>query len=317
MPERNSRQGRINLIFIAGTGRCGSTLLDMLLGAHSRIATSGEIHVWPHELMQGGVKPCGCGSPMPECPFWNEVLRRVNLLEQPDPQIHFFREFHEHGKALRWKHMLAMRRDSGDKGTATRIRTYGQNNYDVYKAFLDLLEETNGIRPLWVVDSSKDPYRLFWLVRSGLFNIKVLHSIRDPRGFVYSSIKLARHQDSLWRMVVSHGLRKSILWVLLNLQILQIAKAHLKPSDYLLVRYEDLASRPRKTLQEVARILGCEFEESMLSAFRGGAHAVAGNPMRHDRKGIVLDEAWRKSLPASCQRVTQLVTWIGRSRFGY
>ena len=71
---------KLSIAFIAGTGRCGSTLLELVLGAHSKIAAAGEIHIWPHEILQGGVLPSGCGRIIPECPFWNEMRHRSTAI---------------------------------------------------------------------------------------------------------------------------------------------------------------------------------------------------------------------------------------------
>src|SRR5438270_2363933 len=60
------------LVYIASSGRSGSTVLELLLGAHSACWTLGEFHVLPW-LLRTNVKPCGCGSPVAQCPFWQSI----------------------------------------------------------------------------------------------------------------------------------------------------------------------------------------------------------------------------------------------------
>lgn len=307
----------VNLIYIAGTGRCGSTLLEMLLGAHSRIKTMGELHSWPHDVMDGRVRPCGCGLLMADCPFWSEMRRRVNPLDQPHPRLHVFREARTHGAALRPRITSRGMRVELDDATARDVDQYGRNNDEIFRAFAELSRERDGQVPAWIVDSSKDPYRLLWLLRSGHVNVRVLHAVRDPRGFIASSIRLAHDGGHLPRMVFHHAMRKSVLWGYLNRQIAAMSARFLPAAAYTVVRYEDLATRPAAVLAPIVQSLGLEFEPGVVTGFRNGSHAVAGNPMRHDRKGIEIDETWKRSLPAICRVVTQAMTLPVRGRFGY
>ena len=64
------------LVFIASLGRSGSTLLDLLLGAHPRIVGLGE--VWKTLKLaapEEGVN-CTCGVDGYTCPIWGEVIAR-------------------------------------------------------------------------------------------------------------------------------------------------------------------------------------------------------------------------------------------------
>lgn len=307
----------VNLIYIAGTGRCGSTLLEMLLGAHSRIRTMGELHSWPYDVMDGCVRKCGCGVLMADCPFWSAMRQRVDPLDQPHPRLHVFREARTHGAALRPRISAEAMREQPSPVTARAIDQYGRNNDAIFRAFVELSREHDGQAPAWIVDASKDPYRLLWLMRSGHVNLRVLHAVRDPRGFISSSIRLAGDDGRLSRMVLDHALRKSVLWGYLNRQIARMCARFLPSSSYTVVRYEDLATRPAAVLEPIVRALGLAFEPGVVTGFRNGSHAVAGNPMRHDLKGIEIDEAWKQSLPAICRGVTQAVTWPVRGRFGY
>ncbi len=314
-------QQKLNIIYIASTGRSGSTLLDMILGTHSQIATSGEIQVWPHEIIKGGFQSCGCGQQIPDCPFWTTMRQKVEPLQQPEPQIHFFRERHNAGKTLNWQRLNEFYQKKIHLETPAKIKNYGKNNYQVYKAFIDLTHEITGVRPQWIVDASKDPYRLLWLVRSAFFNIKVLHIIKDPRAFVYSMTKIfgnnspKRNHGKLIRYTVT----KSLSWVIQNHLISQIARNYLPIENYLLVPYEKLSSQPKNTLKETFRMIGCDFEEQVLTNFRDNTiHTVAGNRRtRSQKQGIELDEAWKHLMPNFSRRLTEIITQVNKSFYGY
>ena len=313
------QQDKINLIYVASIGHSGSTLLESILGAHSQIATCGEIHIWPHEIDSDGVMPCGCGKSIPDCSFWNNIKQRINPLQQLSPQIHFFREQHNAGHTFRFNRIGDFAKAPISSATMHKIKTYGQNNYEVYAAFLAEMEQLKGRKFNWIVDASKDPYRLLWLARSGLFNIKVLHVVKNPRAFAYSMLKrLPEDEINVFHSRLYETVRQSLKWSIENHFIHKVAQNHLNASDYLLVNYEQLASNPVETFQTVCSIVGCDFEPEAVENFREGSlHTIAGNPMRYQSKGIYLDEKWKNLLPVFNRKVAEIATSINRAQYGY
>jgi hypothetical protein len=190
----------------------------------------------------------------------------------------------------------------------------------MFRTFSDLVEEETGRRPKWLVDASKDPYRLLWLIRSGLFNIKVIHMVKNPPAFIYSVTKeWLSSADPLrnWKRLY-YSSRQAGAWVAQNTLFSTIAQRHLSPSEYLLLRYEDLASCPRDIVNQVCEYLGVPYNEDLISSFREGSpFAIAGNPMRYRDGGIQLDEKWKTNLPASSRWIANLVTRPVQDRYGY
>ncbi len=296
---------RPQLVYVASIGRSGSTLLELLLGAHPEIATLGELHLWPHEIAAGTSRlPCGCGSPLDACPFWAEMRRRVDPLAAPPPRLDAFREQMDYGRAFRLERMGDFWWN-GSRSSAD-IDTYAANTYRVVEAFADVAAEETGHRPRLLVDASKDPYRLNWLARSGRFDLTILHLVRDPRGFVHSERKNVG--DVRGRALLRLAARKSVGWRLHSALVRRTAA--LLPSDrYRLVRYEDLATEPARVIGEIQTLLGVAPDPTVITAFREHRyHAVGGNPMRHRAGGIALDERWRTELPTSAQHLIRLLT---------
>ena len=63
-------------IYIAGASRSGSTLLAMMLNAHSDMVSVGELLKLNMKLKD--VAPCSCGAPsFGQCEFWLRVNERV------------------------------------------------------------------------------------------------------------------------------------------------------------------------------------------------------------------------------------------------
>jgi len=309
----------INLVYITSIGRSGTTLLECLLGVHPQIATIGELHCWPHEILEGGRLPTGSGKMIGEDPFWQEMLAQINPLFQPPPRIHHFREAHDAGKTLRPSRVTDFYSKRLSSGVARDIDRYARNSEVVYRTFLDLVEKYTGTRPAWIVDASKDPYRLCWLARSDLFNIRVIHAVKNPKGFIYSVTKPHIHGKGLTGpRRIAWTIRQAGAWSIRNQLISALAERFLRSEEYTLLRYEDLAQRPASVLKGACDFIGVPFSASAIDDFRDGSpFAIAGNPMRQRSGGIHLDEKWRRRLPLSSRILTQTITAVNASRYGY
>ena len=65
------RSGRA-VLFIAGWGRSGSTLLDRMLGQVPGVFSAGELRdIWERGVREDRL--CGCGQPFRECAVWRKV----------------------------------------------------------------------------------------------------------------------------------------------------------------------------------------------------------------------------------------------------
>ena len=316
-----STNSKINLIYIASIGRSGSTLLESMLGAHSKIQTMGELHIWPHEIEGGGVRPCSCGEYVESCVFWSEMRKRVDPLAQVGPGVSFFREKHNAGRTLRLNRLNSFNKDhTPDSKEQREIEAYGRNNHEIFHHFLKLMKEQTGESPGWIVDASKDPYRLLWLIRSGLFNIKVIHMVKNPNAFIYSVTKhLINDSDGFnLHKRLYFTARQSVAWIIQNALFSRVAANFLNSDNYLLLTYEDFASAPFKAFEQVCNVVGCEYEQKAVEMFRqGSVHTIAGNPMRYENRGIVLDEKWKSRLPRSSKTLASVLTATVKSRYGY
>ena len=70
------------VLYIAGTGRSGSTLLANILGEVDGVFAAGEVrYLWQRGLTERRL--CGCGVPVRECPVWSRVLAEAGHLDEP------------------------------------------------------------------------------------------------------------------------------------------------------------------------------------------------------------------------------------------
>jgi hypothetical protein len=304
-----SAEHRIPVIYVLSSGRSGSTLLDLLLGQHPEIWTLGEAQILPWELRENR-RPCGCGTSIQECDFWKPILPNLPL-DQGDHPIEHFREKHNAGRVLRPRQLseILLRHQSRESMSASR--EYAQLNAEYFATVWAAAQDRRDGEVRWLVDASKDVYRLWWLERSGYFDLWVIHLMKDPRAFVYSMVK--RNPKSLRRAIRFAG-----RWVVENLTYAYVcASAALKGRTFR-VRYEDLADKPGDTLQGIWEWLQADSVEFSRNDFRHYEnHAVSGNPMRWQNTHIFLDEEWRRELPGNRATLVWIATGFLARRFGY
>ena len=61
--------------YICSAARSGSTLLDVLLGNHSRVASLGEFSFLSKAIALN--QTCSCGESIHKCPAWSKIFYRV------------------------------------------------------------------------------------------------------------------------------------------------------------------------------------------------------------------------------------------------
>lgn len=163
----------IKVAFILGDGYSGSTLLDLLLGTHSRMTGLGEIDAESFDTFVGQNQLCTCLFRAQECHFWTKVLGRMRDTAGG--------EFAALGGA------------NGDAGEVTR------RTVELFRA----VQHVTGTEIL--VDSSKLFERARALAESGLVAPKVIHLVRDGRGVAYSHLK----RGDSFEQAVFHWLKKN------------------------------------------------------------------------------------------------------------
>lgn len=281
------------ILYIAGAGRSGTTLLGNLLGERDHFVSSGELHyLWQRGLVEN--RACGCGSSLRACDTWKDVfVRSFGGIDVVDPTL----VVRSQGE-IHTRHALR----------ALRYRRTGRTLEKFeYSRFLSKLYA--GIAAAHgasvVVDSSKFPTDA--IVASGLpdHEVYVLHVVRDPRAVAFSWARKKPVPDKTTNrgLLPQIGLvRSTVVWSAYNVIIATAVRRAVGASRYRLVRYEDLVSRPQETLDEIAGFVSepaatdgvIEDGRVELSI----AHTASGNPMRFG-SGIVqlrLDDEWRHEM---------------------
>ncbi len=260
------------LVYLVGAGHCGSTLLDMLLGANPQIMALGEVSgIHRFWAVATGASPGGPRHAMDwvevathpfDQPMWRQVVR---CFEAAGGSLD--------GLSLRhpaWGRVLTRWSDSD-------VARWARPNATLFGCW----HEVSG-RPL-LTDASKRPQRLYLLARSGLFDLSVIHLIRDGRGVMYSYLQKYRRWGVAFRRWAGPTLMAFYL------------RRYLRHTPWLDVRYESLATDPPGTLQRICAFLGVAYVPEMME-FRSYEYAgLGGNRMRErDDDRIILDDRWTR-----------------------
>ncbi|MEZ5978529.1 MAG: sulfotransferase [Planctomycetota bacterium] len=301
---------RLPLLYVLSNGRSGSTLVELLVGNHPRAWTVGEVQVLPHDVADAAAS-CGCGVPVAACSFWNTVLDGFDVVHER-ALLTQFRATRNHGKVLRAEHLRDLLRGRVAPSRRSRAAAYAEHSRDLLERVRTEASRRRGGPVDLVVDASKDPYRLLWLADSGLFDLRVVHLVKDPRAFVHSMVRTKERPHA------SEVLRLSGRWAVENLAMDRLVRGALPAENVRRVRYEDLAGDPRGTLVELGAWLGLDFPADWHEgAFRGPeSHAISGNATRFRAGGVRLDERWREQSPAWVRRATWLATAPTRIALG-
>ena len=176
--------GDVKVLFLAGKGRSGGTLLASLLGQLPGLLQ----HRRAEPVVGLGPRlelPCGCGLPVQECPTWHAILdqrrpaarRHAGSRRSATARIDLAQ-----ASVVRWPRMAAAaaRREPGEQASWEALDRYTAASSAVYRS----IAHVTGARV--VVDSSRLPIEPVALGLVPGVDVRVAQVIRDPRAVVYS-----------------------------------------------------------------------------------------------------------------------------------
>ncbi len=298
----------LQVIYVAGSGRSGTTVLDRVLGTLDQVTSFNEIYC----LMTDGMREndrCACGTEFNDCDFWKQVTARI--FKGPDhvERIQYLYDKFDHMTQF-------LRIYSGLYG--------GQYKRDLeeYKAWLaDLyftLAELCGNRI--IVDSSKVPTRALLLGQIPGIEVHLVHMVRDVRAVVYAWQREKFNPAYERKLPTYASLRSVRFWYARNL-LTELLRTRM---PYQRVVYEDVVSNPHEVLPALVNALeplrdkALTFEDDG-SIILDSLHTIGGNPDRF-RTGpthLRLDAKWVANLPDKSRRLVTLVAYPLLAHYGY
>jgi hypothetical protein len=301
------------VVFLAGLGRSGTTLLERALAELPGVEALGEVnHLWQRSLVEDEL--CGCGEAFSRCPYWQAVgdkafggwdnvdVAAVDLAQS---------------RAMRLRQIVGLAR--GEAALAPAAALIADHHRRVYDAASAVAEASV------VVDSSKHPALAYALRREPAIDLRVVHVVRDSRGVAYSWTKEierpeGRSGSERW-MTRYSPTTSALLWLAHNSATAMLRRLG---TPVMLVRYESFVQEPGPTLAAVAQFAGLEVDTA-LDFIEGDAirlrpaHTASGNPLRFTsgRLEIRPDEAWRSQLPRRDRLLVSALTYPQLARYGF
>ena len=313
----------VKVLYIGGSGRSGSTLVERLLGALPGVCNVGEVVLmWERGLLRG--ERCGCGIPLPQCPFWREVgdvafggweafnVPEFLALKRSVNRHRFIPRLLADGGSGR--HLLP------EAATGRAAREYAAVYARLYRA----VRQVSGCAV--VVDASKHASLAFCLRTEPAIDIRVMHLVRDPRAVAYSWTRPLKRPEAAGAAAASpryiptmSPAQCAMRWNLLNLEF-HLLTAQGTPTR--LIRYEDFIAAPVTGMRELAGFAGVEPELSFMSdtsADLGLTHTAGGNPMRFSAGRIEFrrDDEWRSRLRPDARALVTTLTFPILAHYGY
>jgi len=303
----------VKVLYVAGLGRSGSTILANTLGQVEGFFSGGELNfIWKHALIENRL--CGCGRPSRECPFWGPVFDGEFGGQSEDLAREMMRLQYS---GARTRHIPLMLTDGGREKIRARLGKFLDNTGRLYKA----IRSVSGSRV--VVDTSKEPAYGYALGMVPGIDLRVLHLVRDPRAAAYSWAKKKPQPDSADRefMHQKTPAQSAVLWDAWNAAIEALWRR--TPEKYLRLRYEDFIADPRASFEAMLELVGEEGSELPLVGERevklGISHTVSGNPNRFDTGAVELkqDQAWTEKMSPRDQKLVTALTVPLLKRYHY
>jgi hypothetical protein len=302
----------IKILYIGGTGRTGSTLIDRILGQFDGVFNAGELaFVWRHGLRDGG--RCSCGEPLISCSVWQKIfLEAFGGVDGIDAN-----EMVELRKRFNSKHLPLMLTEGIRGQLLDRLGPYPERVERLYRA----IHAVTGSRI--IVDSSKEPHYSYILKSRPGLDVYFLHLVRDPRAIALSWRRKRPEQGFSGGVFME---RRSWATSAAYFDVSNVAAEAVwgQSSDrYLRVRYEDFVARPAATLAAIGAFIGESLDLDQLlvddHVALQATHSAWGNPNRfqHGLIRITPDTAWTAKLPAWRRLTATALTWPLMRRYGY
>lgn len=299
------------IIYIAGDGRSGSTLLSTILGTHPDVVSVGEV-VLLHQDWFDARLMCACGVPYAGCSFW------AGLFAPGESVAELARVVSRIERRLSLHRLLLGGFSRRDRAA---YREYQQRLFQYITA-------CSG-KPV-VVDSSKSSRtctgRFLALYKLGGHDVFVVHLVRNGLSTVESEIVTGNNwvlEGRLEKPPRLPGLRAALGWMLSNAWVQLLARL-LAPGHYVRIHYEDLLRHPEQALAQIGDLCALDFGEVVGCILRDEpfevGHVVGGNRERlkkHIKMRRTTDVVpgsrlhWRQKL-----LFTMVAGWLQRYYYG-
>ncbi|MFP5380248.1 MAG: sulfotransferase, partial [Vicinamibacteria bacterium] len=287
----------VRVLYIAGIGRSGSTLLCRALGSVEGFVATGELmRIVDRGVGKGDL--CSCGTPVRECRIWAAVWQRLTRVT---PAFDFPKLEHTRHRVTESAEFLRYFVLDPPADLARDLDEYRRFLSALYRAVRDV----TGARV--VVDASKNLMFARLLTETPGLDVSVLHLVRDSRGVANS---LAKRQPRPGTNGRHEHFRQfgpvlgSILW---NTAQITTERIQARASGWTRLRYEDFVADPEPVLLEALQALYPAYAPRQLAhverrALRLGEDLADDRGLRPEGVGAQRGERRRSHNKPACNQ---------------
>lgn len=280
------KAGNDRPIFVVGCARSGTTLLQMMLHSHRRIAMPPEtrflMKIYNERRMFGDLN--------------SRENRAAVAAAIVDDETSKFSDLQLDKEAVR-------------KMILNGPPTIGSAAGIVFREYAAKYD-----KPRW--GDKRPNYIAYIEPLLALFpDAQIVHIIRDGRDCVASLKRM-----SWW----NHPFRFSVNKWIQAIEAGNAARQNLRSDQYRELRYEDLVSDPEKELRRLCEFLGEEFDEAMLAPHKTAAHAVPKHKLENHHRALTEAKIstassgkWREGLTGKEAALMETVAARQLRQYGY
>jgi Sulfotransferase family len=302
---------KVKVLYIAGLGRSGSTILGNTLGQLKGFVHVGELlEIWT--ILASGRVACGCGVPVAACNMWGDVLNAAygGVDQSFVAQMIAFRNLRARDRTF-----VGVLTPQGTRNLRQRMAKPLADIETLYRAIQGVFNCAV------IVDSSKYPMYAYLLHLMDLVDPYILHLTRDPRAVAYSFFcKRVKDGSLIWAKDMG-PLNTALMWNYKN-GLIEVLSNRFRHSP-LHMRYEDFVADPRGSLNRVLRFvdelgspLPLDDKDSLNLEVQ---HTVSGNPSRFVIGKVELREnhGWKYEMKWNDRLVVTAATLPLLTKYGY
>lgn len=245
--QKNTDGEKIQIIYIAGYGHSGSTILEILLSCGDHLVGLGELVGIPRELnasftieFLGKNKFCG------------DLFDRVErALEKEGESLRSIAELNQYERIV-----------------ARNSKNLKSRYHKFWNTFLKAAKKDPHHKITGFVDSSKTAFaharRPFLLQENKDFEVIVVHVIRHPQQILWrhkkKAVTLSNKEEPEWVSQFKQITKTTLNWALSNIwPVIQSSKA----DKYVRISFEELCEFPVETLKKIEQKSGLNLKDSI------------------------------------------------------
>lgn len=302
--------GEKKIVYIAGYSRSGSTILDIILGSHESMFSTGELaYLFDDWLLVE--RTCTCGKTYSNCSFWKNFKL---------PEEITFNEAKSIIRQIEDRSSLSML--INNKFPTHVIRKYSLIQTALYNYIFNTAQKKI------IVDSSKTSKhmagRFYALHKYTDFDVYVIHLAKNGLSVVESYVKKGRNWalEGYAKNDRFAAARSSLGWYLAN-SIAGRLGMKMPQKHFKQIKYEDFVAEPENVLQTIENFLNIDLS-AITTMVKNKApfyakHNVGGNRLRLEREIRLHKSADAKKIDLSVSHrfIFNLIAGRLHKRLGY